>query len=457
MPRFSFWLASVLLLMAGGAQAFEVQAKVKKLDPEQRTIVFFAAEQDRTAKIAPEAKFLDLDGKELADGLKSDQLKEGADVVLTVQQVEGKPVVQGIRLGTKGTGPMLGQGATAGQGKNPMMGKNPMAKGASMPTSSPAPMPPVDTSSYVALTDFGPNDLYHGANGEYKEGAKGGLYPNVSNARPAEQTKAGVELAKTIQPLDADGKPGPDGKIVLLGMGFSNSNQVMTGFIQAASQDKGLNPHLVIVNGCEGGRSAFMIQNPGQNPIADEYWKQWIPNKMKAAGVTNPQVEAIWLKETDAPLGPATLKQLGVEDVDKYELPLRMEFPKGAQTLEGELETIVRHMPEFFPNVKLVYVSSRSYGGWAAREGNREPWSYETGFAVKWLVEKQLQGDPSLNFDPAKGKVVAPWLSWGPYLWANGEKARKDGYKLLLSDYRDTDHMHYSEQGIAKVGGAMMN
>jgi len=39
------------------------------------------------------------------------------------------------------------------------------------------------------------------------------------------------------------------------------------------------------------------------------------------------------------------------------------------------------------------------------------------------LKGRSLTGKGDLNFDPRfhKGKVVAPWLSWGPYLWARGE------------------------------------
>ena len=39
---------------------------------------------------------------------------------------------------------------------------------------------------------------------------------------------------------------------------------------------------------------------------------------------------------------------------------------------------------------------------------------------MKWAIQDQLNGKKSLNFDPSKGTVVAPWMSWGPYTWANG-------------------------------------
>ena len=115
-----------------------------------------------------------------------------------------------------------------------------------------------------------------------------------------------------------------------------------------------------------------------------------------------------------------------------------------------------------FPNLKLAYLSSRTYGGWAHRPGggvagNSEPYSYETGFAVKWLIERQLRGDAALNFDTAKGEVRAPWLSWSAYLWTNGDKPRSDGLFFTTDDYQPRDHMHESPQGQEKVGNQLLH
>src|SRR5438105_7454696 len=101
----------------------------------------------------------------------------------------------------------------------------------------------------MALADMGPSDEYHGY--------KGGLYPNVTNTRPAAHEQAGLLLGRQVQPLDSDGKPAADGKIVLLTIGFSNTSQCSQGLIEVARDDRDLNPHVVIVNGAQGGRSAF--------------------------------------------------------------------------------------------------------------------------------------------------------------------------------------------------------
>src|SRR5436190_1257934 len=92
-------------------------------------------------------------------------------------------------------------------------------------------------------------------------------------------------------------------------------------------------------------------------------------------------------------------------------------FPAAAQQLQGLLGQIVRNLRVRYPNVQLCFVSSRTYAGYATTTLNPEPYAYESGFAVQWLIAQQAAGDPLLNCDPAAGPVVAPWLGWGPYLW----------------------------------------
>ncbi len=413
----SRWVGGVafVLLSAGVLRALEVTAKLKKIDVDAGVLVFEANGKERTAKVAKDAPVIGADGKLLADGLKSPELKEGAEARLTIEPEGNRPVVKSIKLGAKPAEPAKDE------------------------------PPRFDTSELKPLTDMKADDAYHGF--------KGGLYPEGKNERPAAHEKAGQELAAKVRLLDRDGKPSALGKIVLLTIGFSNTLQCSKGFLDAAHEDKDVNPHVVLVNGAQGGRSAFMIQNPDDGSIGEQYWKEWVAGKLKAADVTAAQVQVIWLKETDAALGAAVLKMLGVKD---YEPPTKQGFPRGARTLQGELEKIVQALPRLYPNVKLVYVSSRSFGGWAKREGNKEPFSYETGYAVKWLIEKQLAGDPDLNFDPARGPVKAPWLSWGPYLWANGEHKRGDGFSFRLDDYREDDRMHHSADGIKKMGGVLL-
>lgn len=393
--------ASALLIAGAAAAAFEVQGTLKRVDPESGAVVAIAG-QDRTVRVPKDVKVLGADGKPLVDGFKA--LKNGAIVTLTVERENNKPVIRELRL--------TGQAA---------------------PAPATAPAEKVDTSGLRPLTDLGIRE-YHGF--------PGGLYPDGKNVCPAAHEAAGLALTKTIQPLNADGKPAADGKVVLLGIGFSNTVQVYSGFMQVAKDDKAIDPHVMLVNGAVGGMSANMIQDPDRGR-GQQYWST-VDDRLKAAGVTRAQVQAVWLKETN----PG---------------PHEGGFPKYAQALQAELTKIVQIIHDRFPNVKAAYVSSRSYAGWAkaapgrSAPGNSEPYSYETGFAVKWLVEQQLKGDPALNFDPAKGPVKAPWLSWGPYLWANGETPRADGFSYQPTDFTDRDRMHHGPDGMKKTGTLLLN
>jgi hypothetical protein len=87
---------------------------------------------------------------------------------------------------------------------------------------------------------------------------------------------------------------------------------------------------------------------------------------------------------------------------------------------------------------------------------NPEPHSYESGFAVKWLIADQMAGKPELNYDPKKGKVNSPWLAWGPYLWADGTKARSDGLVYLREDLAQ-DGTHPSMSGREKVAKLLLS
>ncbi len=271
-------------------------------------------------------------------------------------------------------------------------------------------------------------------NGNYY-GFAGGLYPGGRNTRPPEHEAAGRALAAGIRALDENGKPGPKGKIVLLTIGMSNTMQATTGFQQAASGDSEINPQVVIVNGAQGGQTAARTVDPDDGASGSAYWKG-VDDRLKSAGVSRGQVQAVWIKQADA--SPTE------------------GFPEYAIKLENELARIVQVVHRRFPNLKLAYVSSRTFGGFAKTPLNPEPYAYESGFSVKWLIERQIMNDPVLNYDPAKGPVTAPWLSWGPYLWANGAEPRADGFYYEPKDFSEQDGTHESPAGQAKVGRELL-
>ena len=260
-------------------------------------------------------------------------------------------------------------------------------------------------------------------------GYQGGLYPNGLNESPSAHNAAGIELAQSVVPLSASGAVEQEaGSIVLLSIGMSNATQEFSLFKSLADQDPAKNTKLVIVDGAQGGQTASIISNPSAN-----FWSA-IDQRLTAAGVTREQVQVAWVKEANAnPTQP---------------------FPQHAVMLQGHLESIARILKARYPNIKLAYWSSRTYGGYATTTLNPEPYAYESGFAVKWLITKQIENDTSLVFQGSNAR--APWLAWGPYLWADGTVPRSDGFSWDCSDFQ-SDGTHPSTSGRQKVANALLS
>jgi hypothetical protein len=281
---------------------------------------------------------------------------------------------------------------------------------------------PVPSTGNIALPDLG--------TGMYK-GEQGGLYPGGANTAPPEHLAAGVRLAKQVQPLDLDGNPSPNGKVVLLSVGFSNPNMEFPVFQKLTAGEPRLNPKLLLVNGCVGGRESKVIANPESN-----YWKTEIMQLISKAGTTPKQVQLLWIKMVVAnPTQP---------------------FPVEARQLAVDFISTLQNVHKFFPNAKMAFLSTRTYGGYTEANGSPEPWAYETGFGVKWALAAQIAGAPEANYDPAKGEVRAVWAEWGPYLWTDGVKGRKDGFVYLRSDV-GIDGLHPSASGQQKVATMLLD
>ena len=276
---------------------------------------------------------------------------------------------------------------------------------------------------FTPLTDLGA-DLY--------QGQQGGLYPDGQNGPPAAHLAAGLAQAQAIQPLAADGSPAVDGKIGFISVGMSNASLEFNSFLRLANDDPAKSDALVIVNGAQGGWTSNKL---AENPDA-EYW-QVLDQRLTDNGLTPAQVQVVWLKEARG----------GVKNEP---------FPQEPQILQAQLQSIVQLVQARYPNVKIVYLSSRIYGGYATGPLNPEPIAYHSGFAVKWLIEAQINGDPQLNYDPALGEVAAPWLAWGPYLWADGLTPRSDGLTWACNEFAD-DGTHPGDPARDKVAAMLLD
>jgi PKD repeat protein len=264
------------------------------------------------------------------------------------------------------------------------------------------------------------------------------LYPNGANNRPPAHLAAGITIASgQIKPLNSAGNVDTNaGKIVLLSSGMSNVTQEWAtkgtnNFKNIANADPSKNPHVTIVDGAIGGQDA-----PTWTNVSSANWQLVITQRLVQAGVTTNQVQVIWLKQAIANESGALTNH--------------------ARLLQGYVETIVRNAKLLFPNLKLVFVSSRTRAYVAGAGLNPEPFAFETGYAFKWMIENQINGFSGLNFDPAKGAVVAPYLSWGPYIWADGTTTRSDGFNWLCSDL-ESDFTHPSPYGgVPKVAAQLL-
>jgi lysophospholipase L1-like esterase len=250
--------------------------------------------------------------------------------------------------------------------------------------------------------------------GKYK-GEEGGLYPGGSNTPPAAHLKAGLALASKIAPID--------GKIVLLSIGMSNTTQEFSTFQKIAAADSAINPKLLIVDGAQGGQTASITAQPQSN-----FWKE-VDRRLAAAGATAAQVQVVWMKQANA--GPTA------------------EFPTESKKLQADIVATLHNLHDRFPNLKIAYLSSRIYAGFASTPLNPEPHAYETAFAVKWAVADQIAGSPELDASRS------PWIAWGPYLWADGLKGRKDGLTYSREDL-GPDGTHPATSGREKVARQLL-
>ena len=275
------------------------------------------------------------------------------------------------------------------------------------------------TTGLVPLDDLGA--------GSYL-GFQGGLYPGGINLPPPAHRAAALQRAAEIVPRSAAGDPDPDGLIVMIAIGMSNTAHEFGAFERNEDVSPDRNARAVLMDTALGGQAASIIANP-----AAGYWN-FVAQRLASMGLTAAQVQVAWLKEANA--NPP------------------VNFPVHAVELRDRLEAIVNNLHDKFPNLKLCYVSSRTYGGYATTTLNPEPQAYESGFSVKWLIEDQIDGDVGLNHGQLPGPTRAPLLLWGPYLWADGTNPRSDGLVWLRSEF-EGDGTHPSPSGEQKVAGLL--
>ena len=301
------------------------------------------------------------------------------------------------------------------------------------PNAQGARMQSKESMGYKPLCDMTAEDRY--------KGEDGGLYGGGKNQPPeALQAAINKELA-AIQPLDAEGKPAAQGRIVMISLGMSNTTAEFSRFKQIADADADKSPLLTIVDCAQGGKTALDWAGgppPAWIKDAPSPWRE-AEKRLQNAHVSPLQVQVAWVKMANR-------------------LP-KGELAEHARQLEADIGKTMQLAREHFPNLRIAYLSSRIYGGYATIQLNPEPYAYEGAFAVRWLILEQLAGKADWNYNPERGAVKAPLLVWGPYLWADGIVPRQsDGLSWLRTDLAEGDGTHPSATtGCRKVAEMLLH
>lgn len=302
----------------------------------------------------------------------------------------------------------------------------------------------VSAAPMVPLMDMGTSTTYYGLTG--------GLYADGSDTMPSDHETAGLAVSNGIVPLDTNGNPSPTGKIVLMSIGASNQSQEWCGradkcetpsspsFMSSVAASTSVNhTTLEVVNGAQSGQSIAFWMDPDSHRTYDVVRD----DRLTPLGLTEAQVQIIWLSDSDAG-ATVSLPNAGAD----------------AYTVESRLGTALRAMKTRYPNLKEVFLSSRIYGGYATTIQSPEPYAYETGFSVKWTIQSQITQMETGSVDPVAGDLdedtVAPWIAWGPYMWANGTTPRSDGLTWVRGEFGN-DGTHVNSAGRRAVAGLLMN
>jgi hypothetical protein len=401
-------ILTVVVAVTGQAFGFEVGAIIRKIDAEQRMAQVFAGGQERSVAVASDVRVQDEKGANLSGGLTAKELKEGAIVTLTVEPNGGRPTIMAIRMGGNVNAPP--RGGAPGKGAP---GKGAPGQG----------MTPKESVGFKPLTEMTAEDRY--------KGEDGGLYGGGKNEPPESLAAAAKKETAKIAPLNAEGQPSSNGRIALVSISMSNATQEFSKFKQLADADSQKSPLVTVVDCAQGGQTMARWADINARcwQVADE--------RLQSAGVTREQVQVAWVKLANA--GPSG------------------DLHDHGKALERDTRIVLANLKGRFPNLRIAYLGSRIYAGYASTGLNPEPYAYEGAFVVRWLIQSQLKGDAGLNYDSEWGEVKSPLLLWGPYFWADGIKPRKsDGLIYERGDLAG-DGTHPSEVGRQKVAEQLLN
>ncbi|MEJ7594028.1 MAG: hypothetical protein WKF77_21010, partial [Planctomycetaceae bacterium] len=218
-----------IFAVAGQPPGFEVGAIIRRIDAKKRVADVFANGQERTVRIAADAKIQDEKGTDLRDGLEAAELKEGATVTLKMEREGNAMAIVSIRLGGKVNGPGRPNGSS-----QTSVGKS--------------------SVGFKPLDEMTAEDRY--------KGEDGGLYGGGQNEPPESLNAAAEVQTAKIRPIDAEGHPSTEGKIGLVSISMSNATQEFSRFKQLADADAEKSPMVTVVDCAQGGQTMARWADP---------------------------------------------------------------------------------------------------------------------------------------------------------------------------------------------------
>lgn len=275
---------------------------------------------------------------------------------------------------------------------------------------------------------------------EYCCGYAGGLWDAGENVAPAQHLADGLRRAAMIQPRDEIGSPNAGGKIGFISIGYGNPALTFETFREMVATDGHVNKkQLVLVNAAAPRRDAEDWQwafDPNYDRVENEV--------LTPAGITPNQVQVAWIQM----MNERPFTTLPIQYADSY-------------LVKAVTANALHALKTRYPNLQVAYLSGPEYAGYDMSGMLGEPYAYEASLSVRFLTVGQTEWvrwgehwDPRLP-DMRYDNESVPWLTWGPYLWANGTTPREDGLTWERHDF-EADGFTLSAKGAQKSASQLL-
>lgn len=230
----------------------------------------------------------------------------------------------------------------------------------------------------AASWEGGATPLGSFAPGQTYKGMIGGFYADGSDESPPELTAAASQAASRIVPLNARGTPAASGRIGVVAIGQSTTEQWFSTFANSARARRGeIRPGVTFINGGQPGKVSVSWATEGDT------WAEL----SKRVGRGRLQVQVAFL-------------DMALIYGQKLGGPAEQ-----ARVYSGQLSAIIARAKRLYPNLRLVYAFPFHWAGSSApQKAVTEPGGYEMQFGIRRVVLEQ--------------SLAEPVVVWGPDVWS---------------------------------------